>query len=286
MKITEMRKLMADELRELYPEREISHLWEQLSDWATGLDRIKLALEPDRELTRREFEKLQLGLEALKRFEPVQYITGKAWFYGYELQVSKDVLIPRPETEELVHWILEEHKDRMGLKVLDIGTGSGCIAIALGKKLDHPSITATDVSQAALEIAGKNINLHGLSVHQLAVDILDRSLWTESGRYDIIVSNPPYVRISEKKDMLPNVLNYEPAHALFVDDDDPLVFYRAIGEFARNNLSDHGCLYLEINENLGKDTLQLMRGIGFLVAEVKRDMQGKERMLKASGLPS
>jgi len=281
-----MRKLMADELRDLYPEREISHLWEQLSDWATGLDRIKLALEPDRVLTRAEFEKLQLGLEALKRFEPVQYITGKAWFYGYELQVSKDVLIPRPETEELVHWILEEHKDRMGLKVLDIGTGSGCIAIALGKKLDHPSITATDVSQAALEIAGKNINLHGLSVHQLAVDILDRSLWTESGRYDIIVSNPPYVRISEKKDMLPNVLNYEPAHALFVDDDDPLVFYRAIGEFARNNLSDHGCLYLEINENLGKDTLQLMRGIGFLVAEVKRDMQGKERMLKASGLPS
>ena len=286
MKITEMRKLMADELRELYPEREISHLWEQLSDWATGLDRIKLALEPDRELTRREFEKLQLGLEALKRFEPVQYITGKAWFYGYELQVSKDVLIPRPETEELVHWILEEHKDRMGLKVLDIGTGSGCIAIALGKKLDHPSITATDVSQAALDIAGKNINLHGLSIHLLTADILDRSLWTESGRYDIIVSNPPYVRISEKKDMLPNVLNYEPALALFVDDDDPLVFYRAIGEFARNNLSDHGCLYLEINENLGKDTLQLMRGIGFLVAEVKRDMQGKERMLKASGLPS
>jgi release factor glutamine methyltransferase len=250
MKLMEMRSRMQDELRSIYPEREIPHIWDHLVTWATGMDRPRIALEPDRKLEEGEFENL----------------------------------IPRPETEELVHWILEDHKNRKELKVLDIGTGSGCIALALGKLLDHPYITAIDISKTALKIAGRNFIRHQIDTELLEIDILDRLQWPDRDKYDIIVSNPPYVRNSEKQEMHPNVLRHEPANALFVDDADPLLFYRAIGEFARKNLAPGGRLYFEINEKFGMETVELMQGFGFQNIELKRDMQGKHRMLKASGI--
>lgn len=284
MSIREMKKLMGEELRDLYPESEIHQIWDQLSEWATGLDRIRQALEPDRIIDAEETGRFLSGFDALKRFEPVQYITGKAWFYGYRLEVSRDVLIPRPETEELVQWVLEDHKRDQGLKILDIGTGSGCIAIALGKKLDHPSITAIDISSSALNISRRNFEKYDLDIVPLEIDIFNRRQWPKPGLFDIIVSNPPYVRNIEKQDMHPNVLAYEPPIAIFVDDQDPLIFYRTIGAFAREYLSGKGELYLEINEQFGKETVALLNSLGFDEVILKRDFRGKDRMVRASRL--
>ena len=217
-------------------------------------------------------------LARLKRYEPLQYIMGEALFDGLRLEVSPAVLIPRPETVELVDWITQDHPEE-NLRVLDVGTGSGCIPIALAKRLNHPVISAWDVSHEALDVARRNAKNNGVSIDFREVDVLQGEL--PINQLDVIVSNPPYIGESEKKNMDHNVLDWEPELALFVPDADPLVFYRRIAEIGLEILSEHGCLYYEINQLYGCETVSLLKNMGYVSIELKKDLSGNDRMIKA-----
>ena len=219
----------------------------------------------------------------LNKSVPVQYITGKAFFRELVLEVNPDVLIPRNETEELVQWIVEDEaalKNRKSGKISfwDIGTGSGAIAISLAKELKNVQVFASDFNDKALDTARKNAELNNVKVDFFLHDILSDT--APHQLFDCIVSNPPYVRESEKAAMMSNVLDYEPHHALFVSDDDPLVFYRSIAETSKKCLVEGGWLYAEINENLGKETATLLNKHGFSQVEINRDIHGKERFVR------
>lgn len=277
--IKELREKMIQDLCEIYPENESRQMVDLLILSVTGWEKEKIAMEPGTFVTDSIAGSLFKGLAELLSGKPIQYVTGKAYFYGLELDVNPAVLIPRPETEELVKWVADDNRTKEGLKILDIGTGSGCILIALGKLLNKPGLTGIDISGSALEMASKNAVKYGIPVIFKFFDILKD---TGDGlmKYDIIVSNPPYVREMEKALMHNNVLGYEPHSALFVPDSDPLLYYRAVAGFARNNLVPGGKLYLEINENLGKETFSVLESEGFTNVTLKKDFQGKDRMIK------
>lgn len=207
--------------------------------------------------------------------EPIDYILGYTYFYGLKIEVSEDTLIPRPETEELVELIVNENKTKSGLKILDIGTGSGCIALALKSKLVNAEVSAIDVSSAALEIAKRNSSQLDLNINYIQLDILNYNRWSQLDNFDIIVSNPPYIPIHEKEEMTASVLNYEPHLALFVEND-PLIFYRKILEFASHYLNRDGRVYFETSQ-----TLQLEEFENFRI-EKKKDLSGNWRFLKCS----
>lgn len=222
---------------------------------------------------------LEKALVQLEKGYPIQYITGSAPFYGREFQVNPSVLIPRNETEELVHLILAENQSK-GLHLLDIGTGSGCIPITLALEMDDPQITAVDVSQAALELAKQNAAQHEkAAVNFIHCDVLQDELPVRD--LDIIVSNPPYVRESEKAYMHTNVIDHEPHLALFVPEDDPLVFYKAIASKGRSALKSGGKLYFEINEALGAEVTALLTSLGYTNIVLRRDLNDKDRMVRA-----
>jgi release factor glutamine methyltransferase len=279
--IKELRDSMIEELCAIYPENESKSIIDWLFCSITGRDRKDIALEPAGIIDDQTLAALKEKFNDLLKHKPIQYITGIAFFYGIELQVNPSVLIPRPETEELVKWICDDYRKQEGLRILDIGTGSGCIPVAIGKTLYNPHLSAIDISQGALDIAKDNAERHGVEIDFKLMDILEGSLTGQVAEYDVIVSNPPYVRLSEKKAMMPNVLEYEPDQALFVPDDDPLVFYRAIAAFAYLNLGKDGRIYLEINENLGKETMELLSLSGFKEIVIKQDIRGKNRMIRA-----
>ena len=218
----------------------------------------------------------------LNQGEPIDYILGYTYFYGLKIEVNKDTLIPRPETEELVELILNENQTRSGLKILDIGTGSGCIALALKSKLVDTEVTAIDVSGVAIEIAQKNSVHLDLNINFIQLDILNEHLWSKLANYDIIVSNPPYIAQEEKKHMTSSVLDYEPHLALFVDDSDALLFYRKIAELAKKNLKENGKLYFEINQYLGKETVELLENLGFNDVVLKKDIYGNDRIIQCT----
>ena len=218
----------------------------------------------------------------IKNHEPWQYITGKSWFYGLEMMVNPSVLIPRQETEELVHLILSRHGQSPAIKVLDIGTGSGCIPLALKFNRAHWQIDAVDISDKALATAQKNAAACGLNVHFQQCDILTSV--PDGGPWDIIISNPPYIPYKEQQIMSRNVVEFEPATALFVPDNDPLLFYRQIAEAAKRLLTQGGYLYFELNEFYAEETLQLIEALGYSSAEIHTDLSGKKRMLSASVL--
>ena len=217
-------------------------------------------------------------VQRLKNYEPVQYVLGETEFFGLKLKVAPGVLIPRPETEELVQWIIELEKPARP-SILDIGTGSGCIALALKNELNYAWVSACDFSEKALKIAEENARFNQLDVDFIMADILNWQNY-KWDFYDAVVSNPPYVRIQDKAAMFPNVLEFEPEEALFVSNDNPLLFYREIGEFAQNCLKNGGDLFFEINENLGAETVNLMHSLNFCHIVLKKDINGKERMLK------
>lgn len=219
-------------------------------------------------------------VQRLKNYEPIQYVLGETEFYGLKLNVAPGVLIPRPETEELVQWIVDSIKSS-SVKILDIGTGSGCIGLALKNELKNAEVSAVDFSETVLKIARKNAGKNNLKVEFIHADILNWQNYNWK-LFDIIVSNPPYVREQEKKAMLPNILEFEPEQALFVSDDKPLIFYREIARLAQRNLKKGGDLYFEINENLGEETADLMRSENFRNVELKKDLHGKMRMLKCT----
>lgn len=215
----------------------------------------------------------------LQNHEPWQYITGKSWFYGLELQVNPSVLIPRQETEELVHLILSIHGQNPPINVLDIGTGSGCIPLALKFNRAHWNICALDFSTDAIATAKKNAAACGLNIPFQECDILTSI--PKGGPWDIIVSNPPYIPYKEKHIMSKNVLEFEPSTALFVENGDPLLFYRRIAQISKHLLSKGGNLYFELNEFYADDTAQIIKALGYSSVEIHNDLSGKKRMLSA-----
>ena len=225
---------------------------------------------------------MQIGeiVNRLLTHEPIQYILGEAYFYGLKFSVSPDVLIPRAETEELVDWIISEEKDPYK-RLLDIGTGSGCIPISIDKNSATEQIEGWDISEEALKLARYNAERNSSKVQFSRHDIFDTTSVSESPKWDVIVSNPPYVLMEESALMEKNVTDFEPHLALFVPDNDPLIFYRAIAQFAAVHLQPHGSLYFEINEKMGEQTAGLLREHGFKDILTRKDLEGKDRMLRA-----
>lgn len=281
MTIQEASRYVTNQLSDNYVLSEA----ENISDWViehlTGTKKAERVNSREKRIGETELNQLQDYLIRLKSNEPVQYVLNEAWFCGLKLYVDKHVLIPRPETEELVEWIISDCKFPIDtLSILDIGSGSGCIALALKKRLGKASVWSCDISPDALEIARKNARLLGIDVNFIELDFLDKDQSSHLPVFDIIVSNPPYVPEKDKATMHPNVLNHEPATALFVPDNDPLVFYSVIAEFGKTHLGNHGLIYAEIHESLGESNRDLFTLNGYKT-EIKKDMQGKERMIKA-----
>lgn len=272
-----------DSLQGIQDEQEIESFFFILTEYLHNLKRVDVALNPNFKLSDAEVEKWNIILADLQQEKPIQYITGEAWFYGLRLEVNENTLIPRPETEELVEWIIESQKSKVQsqkCEILDIGTGTGCIPISLKTNLPQANVSAIDVSEKALEVAKRNAVSNKVDISFIQADILEVEDLNQ--HFDIIVSNPPYVRNLEKQEIKKNVLDYEPHLALFVEDTDALLFYRKIAQLALKNLSPNGLLFFEINQYLGKETFGLLKNLGFKNIELKKDMYGNDRMIRCS----
>lgn len=282
MILKEYKKTFIEELQSVYDVQEIESFFYIITDFLHHKKRIDLALEPNFSITGNEIEKWNSIVNELKNEKPIQYILGETEFYGLRFLVNKNTLIPRPETEELVELIINENSNIKipNPKILDIGTGSGCIAISLAKNLPNAKVFALDVSEKALEIAKKNSELNEVEVNFINKSILEvDDLEQLATKFNIIVSNPPYVRNLEKEEIKKNVLDYEPHLALFVEDTDALLFYRKIAQLALKNLTENGKLYFEINQYLGKETVELLENLGFKHIELIKDVYGNDRMI-------
>ena len=282
MKLKEIKNRFHLELDTLFPSEEVGSFFYMLIEAYYSVSRLDLALDSGLEV---ENESLILhALEDLKQQKPIQYILGETEFYGLTFKVNKNTLIPRPETEELISWVLKMKPENKNLNILDIGTGSGCIAISIAKNIPNAKVYALDVSENALVVAkenAKNNNVDVIFVNEDILAVSNKNLEKQT-QFDIIVSNPPYVRHLEKKMMEPNVLDNEPHLALFVDDDNPLQFYKAITEFAVKNLKENGMLFFEINEYLGNEMIQLLKSNNFKNIQLKQDFFKKDRMIKGT----
>lgn len=265
------------ELKNVYPETEIQGLTRIILEFVTGWNFTQQQFNRQTSISETQRKEIIEITKRLKIHEPIQYILGETEFYGLKLKVAPAVLIPRPETEELVKLVLDKNENRRP-RILDIGTGSGCIALALKNNLSEAEISGVDISDPALDIARENARLNRLEVNFFNADILRWEKY-EWNSYDIIVSNPPYVRESEKVQMHENVLNFEPQTALFVADSDPLIFYRKIAEFAKVYLIECGRLFFEINENLAEEMYDMLNGLGFREIELNSDINEKKRMM-------
>ena len=280
-KLGELRHAVRQELTPLYEGEELLAIERELFSFLTGLSPSRMVLERDRMLDESMLFRLQKLVRRLKMHEPLQYVTGRAFFRGMEFMVDKRVLVPRPETEELVGWVMEAGLGQGG-RLLDIGTGSGCIAISLKKEMPEADVDAVDISQEALAVASQNAASIGVDVNFMQLDILLPVSRHSLPAYNIIVSNPPYVTPADKAQMRPNVTEYEPRQALFVDGDDPLLFYREIMNFATTNLLPGGSVFFECNEGNAAEVAEMLSKSGFINVELRRDMQGRDRMVKAS----
>jgi len=290
MLLKNYKTIFLQALSSLYDEKEIESFFYLTLEKLHQKKRIDLALQPDLAMDETQLAQWETVLTELKTYKPIQYILGETEFYGLPFLVNENVLIPRPETEELVQLILvESQKSKVeSFKILDIGTGSGCIPISLKKNLPSAEVFAIDVSKNALEVAQKNAEINGVEVNFTEANILltdSLALPTHNSQlttlFDIIVSNPPYVRNLEKAEINPNVLEFEPHLALFVEDNDALLFYRKITELAKNHLSENGKLYFEINQYLGKETVALVESYGFKKVQLLKDIYGNDRMISA-----
>lgn len=270
-------------LKSVHDVNEIESFFFILIEYFHNLKRIDLALNPDFEISDEEVLKWEAIISDLKTEKPIQYSIGETWFYDSKFYVNEHTLIPRPETEELVDWIIKTHKskDKIDkLAVLDIGTGTGCIPISLKKNIPQAEVFAIDVSEEALKIAHKNAETNQVQINFILQNILETEDLNQN--FDVIVSNPPYVRNLEKQEIKKNVLEFEPHLALFVEDTDALLFYRKIAQLALKNLTANGLLFFEINQYLGKETVELLETLGFKNVELKKDIYGNDRMIKCT----
>ena len=288
MNIKSLKTYFFSELQTIQDASEIESFFFILTEFLHNLKRIDVSLNPGFEVSETDLEKWQTIISELKAGKPILYITGEAWFYGLRFEVNEHTLIPRPETEELVEWIVENLKIQKSnnLTILDIGTGSGCIPIALKKEIPNADVFAIDISEKALEMARKNALDNQVEINFIHQDILHSSnlqIFKSSNLlFDIIVSNPPYVRNLEKLEIKRNVLEYEPHLALFVDDTDALLFYRKIAQLALKSLTPNGKLFFEINQYLGKETVEVLKHLGFKNIELRKDFMGNDRMICCS----
>ena len=274
-------KMLLEELIEKlavgYDARESGNIAKELLLHFCQLDNVKIALN-ERICPNLTVKKsLNHAVRRLLNQEPLQHILGSVEFYGFTLKTDSRALIPRPETEELVDWVVQENRTRASLKVLDIGTGTGCIAIAMVKFLPKARVAALDLSEAALELADENAAFNHARIDYHQTNVLNEAL---PGQYDLIVSNPPYIPMADMAKMAANVLDFEPGLALFVEDEQPLVFYERIAKLARHHLKPQGQLYFEIHEDFGPQVIEVLTNSGFREVELKQDLQGKDRMIK------
>jgi len=290
--LKDIKRILHKELDAIYGKDEVDSFFFLCIEHYLNLPRFQLALQPGLTLKKQESDAFFNVLEDLKQQKPIQYIIGETEFYGLPFKVNENVLIPRPETEELVDLIIRYHTERSlstnennTLKILDIGTGSGCIAVSLAKNLPNAEVFALDVSKEALKVAKQNAKLNSVEITFIEADILNASTWNfelKDLEFDIIVSNPPYVRQLEKAEILPNVLDNEPHIALFVEDNTPLEFYKAITDFAVDSLKQNGDLFYEINQYLGEETKVLLVDANFENVELLKDLNKNDRMLKGT----
>ena len=272
-------ELIRSELQGLYPDTEIRSFTKLLISKLTGFSNTEIILNKNTIFSAEQRKILDSFIEKLKIHMPIQYILGKTEFYGLEFIVNQSVLIPRPETEELVEWILNSVHDNSNLKLLDIGTGSGCIAIGLKNNLTQSLVTAFDISEEALLIAQKNAELNNLKINFEQVDILKNLNLNE--KWDVIVSNPPYIPENEKIEISQNVLDFEPHLALFVPEIDPLVFYKKIADFGKAHLNENGSLFFEIHYTKANQIIELLKSLGYFEIELRKDIYKNDRMIKA-----
>ncbi|MFZ4725574.1 MAG: peptide chain release factor N(5)-glutamine methyltransferase [Paludibacter sp.] len=271
-------KQIQSELQGYYPETEIRSFSYLIIEKLTSLSRTQIFVNKYTTFSDEQSKLAESFIIKLKKSVPIQYILGETEFYGLNFNVNEFVLIPRPETEELVEWVRNENDKKSNLNILDIGTGSGCIAISLKNEFQNADIDAFDISDAALEIAKSNSKRNNLDVNFSNVDILNALDFNR--KWDIIVSNPPYISENEKGEILPNVLEHEPHLALFVPDNDPLIFYRHIAQFAMKHLSQNGKLYFEIHREAGLRCTNLLVEQGFINIELRKDISGNDRMIR------
>jgi len=274
------KNLIFASLSTLYCKQEIESMSKLIFEKVLGLSRLQVYLNQHETISSANLAQITEIVNRLIQFEPIQYILGETEFYGLPIMVNSSVLIPRPETEELVDWIIHDCT-KTNPYILDIGTGSGCIPIALLKNWPEASANGWDISKDALKVAQKNADMNQVRIDFIYTDILNSDYPVQSHKYDIIVSNPPYVMTSERHSMLKNVVEYEPHIALFVPDTDPLIFYSAIADIAIHQLKPRGTLYFEINEQFGIETTNLLFLKGFKNIMIKKDINGRNRMIKA-----
>jgi len=274
MKLKDLKKDFITKLAITYPNEEILSIFKILCKQYMNMSPTKLLLAGEELINIKQIDMFSKAIIKLLSEEPIQYILETTSFYGLEFICSPSALIPRPETEELVDWIVKSETNE--IKILDIGTGTGCISVSLANRNGFV-VDALDVSSSALELAKQNAKKNQVDINFIEADIFE---YISDKQYDLIVSNPPYIRNLEKKKMQNNVLNFEPQLALFVEDDDPLVFYNSILQFANSNLYEKGSVYFEINENFSKEMESLLYSYGFTEIELKKDSFGKNRFVR------
>ncbi len=297
MKMNSAEQWLRQQLQTVYEGQEAGNIANMVLEHLTGLSRLERLTKKEEPLNVHQLHHLTEIAQRLSHNEPVQYILGKTWFAGMKLYVDKAVLIPRPETEELVEWIVNDvkqkglnvfNKEKTGadettqLKILDVGTGSGCIALALKKQIAKAEVWGCDISEEALNVARRNGSELNIRVDFQGINFLDEAQQKFLPTVDIIVSNPPYISLQEKETMNANVVNHEPHIALFVPDNNALVFYEALAQFGKKRLHNNGVIYAEMHEGMGNDVVQLFTNEGYDNVELKKDMQGKDRMVKVT----
>ena len=295
MKLEEAEKWIRQELQQIYEPTESANIAFLVLEDCTGFSSKDLFINKQQQLAADQEQIIAQYIRRLKNHEPVQYVMQKAWFYEMALYVDKNVLIPRPETEELVDWVIKDVKASgqdvfqkaatdadltRQLKILDVGTGSGCIALALKKTMPKAEVWGCDISEEALNVARRNASALDVRVDFQGIDFLDEAQQRSLPTADIIVSNPPYIALREKESMHANVVDHEPHTALFVPDEDALVFYKAMAAFGQKRLYENGAIYLEIHEDLGEQVANLFQQAGYRHVEIRKDMQQKNRMVK------
>jgi release factor glutamine methyltransferase len=286
MNLSEAQQWIFEQIQARYPASEARNMADWLMEAITEWKKLDRIVHANQALTVAQEEQLHAYVDELLAGRPIQYVLGEAWFYGYRFFVNEHVLIPRPETEELVDWIYsdleQDNRLQMAGSLLDVGTGSGCIPISLQKLLPTWQVMSIDLSREAMQMAQKNAAFLDAPVAFRQLDFLDPAQRDQLAPVDILVSNPPYIPRSESASMAAHVVAYEPALALFVPDEDALVFYRALADWGKDGVRTGGAIYMEIHESLAKATIELFRAVGYTDMQLKQDMQGKDRMLRVA----